>query len=184
MQINEHLHDLQMPHAQFKVAIEPALSFNRSGQDEVEFLIRTNLGEDMHSLAKIASGGEISRVMLAIKTVLVLGDSIETVIFDEIDTGISGLAAQKVGEKLAVISRARQVICITHLPQIAAMGDRNYLIEKSAVDNQTKTHLRTLEENKLQEELCRLMGGFITESTLKSAKELKESANGYKTSIA
>lgn len=184
VQINEHLHDLQMPHAQFKVAIEPALSFNRSGQDEVEFLIRTNLGEDMHSLAKIASGGEISRVMLAIKTVLVLGDSIETVIFDEIDTGISGLAAQKVGEKLAVISRARQVICITHLPQIAAMGDRNYLIEKSAVDNQTKTHLRTLEENKLQEELCRLMGGFITESTLKSAKELKESANGYKTSIA
>lgn len=184
VQINEHLHDLQMPHAQFKVDVKSALNFNRNGQDEVEFLIRTNLGEDMHALAKIASGGEISRVMLAIKTVLVLGDSIETVIFDEIDTGISGLAAQKVGEKLAAISRARQVICITHLPQIAAMGDRNYLIEKSAVDNQTKTHLRTLEEDKLQEELCRLMGGFITESTLKSAKELKESANGYKTSIA
>ncbi|MDU6361503.1 MAG: DNA repair protein RecN [Clostridiales bacterium] len=184
VQINEHLHDLQMPHAQFKVAIQQSEMFNRNGQDEVEFLIRTNLGEDMHGLAKIASGGEISRVMLAIKTVLVLGDSIETVIFDEIDTGISGLAAQKVGEKLAVISRARQVICITHLPQIAAMGDRNYLIEKSAVDNQTKTQLMTLPDDKLQEELCRLMGGFITESTLKSAKELKESANRYKQGIA
>lgn len=184
VQINEHLHDLQMPHAQFKVAIQQGGTFNRNGQDEVEFLIRTNLGEDMHGLAKIASGGEISRVMLAIKTVLVLGDSIETVIFDEIDTGISGLAAQKVGEKLAVISRARQVICITHLPQIAAMGDRNYLIEKSAVDNQTKTQLMTLPDDKLQEELCRLMGGFITESTLKSAKELKESANRYKQGIA
>ena len=184
VQINEHLHDLQMPHAQFKVAIQQSETFNRNGQDEVEFLIRTNLGEDMHGLAKIASGGEISRVMLAIKTVLVLGDSIETVIFDEIDTGISGLAAQKVGEKLAVISRARQVICITHLPQIAAMGDRNYLIEKSAVDNQTKTQLMTLPDDKLQEELCRLMGGFITESTLKSAKELKESANRYKQGIA
>ena len=184
VQINEHLHDLQMPHAQFKVDIQQSETFNRNGQDEVEFLIRTNLGEDMHGLAKIASGGEISRVMLAIKTVLVLGDSIETVIFDEIDTGISGLAAQKVGEKLAVISRARQVICITHLPQIAAMGDRNYLIEKSAVDNQTKTQLMTLPDDKLQEELCRLMGGFITESTLKSAKELKESANRYKQGIA
>lgn len=184
VQINEHLHDLQMPHAQFKVAIQQSETFNRNGQDEVEFLICTNLGEDMHGLAKIASGGEISRVMLAIKTVLVLGDSIETVIFDEIDTGISGLAAQKVGEKLAVISRARQVICITHLPQIAAMGDRNYLIEKSAVDNQTKTQLMTLPDDKLQEELCRLMGGFITESTLKSAKELKESANRYKQGIA
>lgn len=183
IQINRHLHDLQMPHALFKVAITLYEGFNRNGQDEVEFLIRTNLGEDMHSLAKIASGGEISRVMLAIKTVLVLGDSIETVIFDEIDTGISGLAAQKVGEKLAVISRARQVICITHLPQIAAMGDRNYLIEKNAIDNQTKTNLMTLEEVKLHEELCRLMGGFITESTLKSAKELKDSADYYKKSI-
>lgn len=184
VKINEHLHDLQMPHAQFKVAIQSSKAFNIHGQDEVEFLIRTNLGEDMHGLAKIASGGEISRVMLAIKTVLVLGDSIETVIFDEIDTGISGLAAQKVGEKLAVISRARQVICITHLPQIAAMGDRNYLIEKSATNNQTKTQLMTLSEDHLQEELCRLMGGFITESTLKSAKELKESANHYKEGIA
>lgn len=183
VQINEHLHDLQMPHAEFKVAIEPISSFNRNGQDSVEFLIRTNLGEDMHGLAKIASGGEISRVMLAIKTVLVLGDTIETVIFDEIDTGISGLAAQKVGEKLAVISRMRQVICITHLPQIAAMGDQNYLIEKTVVDNHTKTHLTTIDQEVLQKELCRLMGGLITESTLNSAKELKETANTYKQGI-
>ncbi|MEG0950355.1 MAG: DNA repair protein RecN [Niameybacter sp.] len=183
VQINEHLHDLQMPHAEFKVAVEVQTSFNRNGQDGVEFLIRTNLGEDMHGLAKIASGGEISRVMLAIKTVLVLGDTIETVIFDEIDTGISGVAAQKVGEKLAVISRMRQVICITHLPQIATMGDQNYLIEKTVVDNHTKTHLSTICEEELQKELCRIMGGLMTESTLKSAKELKETANTYKKGI-
>lgn len=183
VQINEHLHDLQMPHAEFKVAIDSLGTLNKNGGDDVEFLIRTNLGEDMHGLAKIASGGEISRVMLAIKTVLVLGDTIETVIFDEIDTGISGVAAQKVGEKLAVISRKRQVICITHLPQIAAMGDENYLIEKQVIDNQTKTQLNTIKEQALQQELCRLMGGLITQSTLESAKELKETANRYKEGI-
>lgn len=183
VQINEHLHDLQMPHAEFKVAIDPLGTLNKNGGDNVEFLIRTNLGEDMHGLAKIASGGEISRVMLAIKTVLVLGDTIETVIFDEIDTGISGVAAQKVGEKLAVISRKRQVICITHLPQIAAMGDENYLIEKQVINNQTKTQLNTIKEQALQQELCRLMGGLITQSTLESAKELKETANRYKKGI-
>lgn len=183
VKINHHLKDLQMPHAEFKVAIRPLEVCNRMGCNDVEFLIRTNLGEDMHPLSKIASGGEISRVMLAIKTVLVLGDTIDTVIFDEIDTGISGLAAQKVGEKLATISRMRQVICITHLPQIAAMGDNHYLIEKSVVDEQTKTELTVLEEQKIHEELCRLMGGLVSVNTLQSAKEIKQSATLYKQSI-
>lgn len=178
--IDGHLHDLQMPYAKFEVSINELETFNSYGQNDVEFLIRTNLGEDMHSLSKIASGGEISRVMLAIKTVLFLGDAIHTVIFDEIDTGISGLAAQKVAEKLAVISRDRQVLCITHLPQIAAMGDNHYLIEKKVDESSTTTHLTPLESASVYEELCRLMGGMVSETTLQSAKEIKERANVYK----
>ena len=178
--IDGHLHDLQMPYAKFEVAIEELETFNSYGKNDVEFLIRTNLGEDVHPLSKIASGGEISRVMLAIKTVLVLGDTINTVIFDEIDTGISGLAAQKVAEKLALIAKDRQVLCITHLPQIAAMGDSHYLIEKCATENKTTTHLNRLETLQIHEELCRLMGGMVSESTLQSAAELKNRANAFK----
>ena len=180
--IDTHLHDLQMPYAKFEVAINDLETFNSYGQNDVEFLICTNLGEDLHPLSKIASGGEIFRVMLAIKTVLVLGDTINTVIFDEIDTGISGVAAQKVAEKLAVIAKARQVLCITHLPQIAAMGDTHFLIEKQVSRESTTTHLEALQEAPLHEELCRLMGGMITESTLKSAIEIKNRANIYKES--
>ena len=182
--IDAHLHDLQMPHAKFEVAIESLETFNSQGKDSVEFLIRTNLGDDLHPLSKIASGGEISRVMLAIKTVLFLGDTINTVIFDEIDTGISGLAAQKVAEKLALIAKDRQVLCITHLPQIAAMGDAHYLIEKWATDNKTTTYLKSLELPAIHEELCRLMGGIISESTLQSAAELKNRAVDYKNQLA
>lgn len=182
--IDTHLHDLQMPHAKFEVAIDDLDTFNSLGKNDVEFLIRTNLGDDVHPLSKIASGGEISRVMLAIKTVLFLGDTINTVIFDEIDTGISGLAAQKVAEKLALIAKDRQVLCITHLPQIAAMGDDHYLIEKCATDNKTTTHLKRLELPAIHEELCRLMGGIVSESTLKSAAELKSRAISYKEQLA
>lgn len=181
--IDEHLHDLQMPYAKFEVAIDDLETFNSYGKNDVEFLIRTNLGEDVHPLSKIASGGEISRVMLAIKTVLVLGDTINTVIFDEIDTGISGLAAQKVAEKLALIGRDRQVLCITHLPQIAAMGDSHYLIEKCATDNKTTTHLNKLELPAIHKELCRLMGGIVSESTLQSAAELKSRADAFKAEL-
>lgn len=181
--IDAHLHDLQMPHAKFEVAIEDLETFNAQGKNDVEFLIRTNLGEDVHPLSKIASGGEISRVMLAIKTVLFLGDTINTVIFDEIDTGISGIAAQKVAEKLGLIAKERQVLCITHLPQIAAMGDSHYLIEKCAVDNKTTTHLSPLEGAAIHKELCRLMGGIISESTLQSATELKMRADVYKAQL-
>lgn len=181
--IDGHLHDLQMPYAKFEVAINELDTFNMHGQNDVEFLIRTNLGDDLHPLSKIASGGEISRVMLAIKTVLVMGDTISTVIFDEIDTGISGIAAQKVAEKLAMIAKDRQVLCITHLPQIAAMGDTHYLIEKRVDHERTTTHLEELTESKIHEELCRLMGGIITQSTLQSASEIKALANHYKQNI-
>ncbi|PHV72371.1 DNA repair protein RecN [Sporanaerobium hydrogeniformans] len=182
-EIDTHLHDLQMPYAKFEVAINELDTFNNMGKNDVEFLIRTNLGEDMHPLSKIASGGEISRVMLAIKTVLVLGDVIDTVIFDEIDTGISGVAAQKVGEKLALIARGRQVLCITHLPQIAAMADSHFLIEKRVDEKMTTTVLRVLEEQGIQEELCRMMGGFVTENTLQGAKEIRHMAENYKKSL-
>lgn len=181
--IDEHLHDLQMPYAKFEVAVRPLKTFSNNGQDEVEFLIRTNLGEDLHPLSKIASGGEISRVMLAIKTVLFLGDTIHTVIFDEIDTGISGVAAQKVAEKLAMIAKDRQVLCITHLPQIAAMGDTHYLIEKRIREESTTTYLVELKDEKIYEELCRLMGGIVTQNTLESAKEIKTLATHYKKGI-
>ncbi|WP_054739192.1 DNA repair protein RecN [Cellulosilyticum ruminicola] len=181
--IDSHLHDLQMPYAKFEVSINELDTFNIYGQNDVEFLIRTNLGDDLHPLSKIASGGEISRVMLAIKTVLVMGDTISTVIFDEIDTGISGIAAQKVAEKLAMIAKDRQVLCITHLPQIAAMGDTHYLIEKRVDHERTTTYLEELEETRIHEELCRLMGGIVTQSTLQSASEIKALANHYKQNI-
>ncbi|ONI38431.1 DNA repair protein RecN [Candidatus Epulonipiscium fishelsonii] len=181
IQIENHLHDLQMPYAKFKVSIKDTPSFNKNGQDDVEFLICTNLGSDVAPLAKIASGGEISRVMLAIKTIFVLEDSIGTVIFDEIDTGISGVTAQKVAEKLALISRNTQVICITHLPQICAMGDKNYLIEKTVAEEQTKTSLLELASDQIINELSRLMGGIVTNSTIESAKEIKLFADKFKT---
>lgn len=179
-QIDSHLHDLQMPYAKFEIAIEQIDTFTSDGQNDVEFLIRTNLGEDIHALAKIASGGELSRVMLAIKTVLFLGDHVHTVIFDEIDTGMSGLAAQKVAEKLALIAKTRQVICITHLPQIAAMSEKHYLIEKQAIEDKTITSIKALDENEIYYELTRLMGGVLSKSTLKSAVELKNRAKQFK----
>lgn len=182
-QIDTHLHDLQMPYAKFEVAIEEIDTFNKEGQNDIEFLIRTNLGEDIHALTKIASGGELSRVMLAIKTVLFLGDHVHTVIFDEIDTGMSGLAAQKVAEKLALIAKTRQVICITHLPQIAAMGEKHYLIEKQIVEDKTTTSIKVLDENEVYYELSRLMGGVLSKSTLKSAIELKNRANQFKSPL-
>ncbi|OOB77804.1 MAG: DNA repair protein RecN [Epulopiscium sp. Nuni2H_MBin003] len=181
-QINIHLKDLQMPHALFKVNIQSINNFTKNGHHNIEFLIKTNVGDDFHPLSQIASGGEISRIMLAIKTVLVLGDKIETVIFDEIDTGISGVTATKVAEKLSTISRSRQVICITHLPQIVAMGDENYLIEKNVIHGKTHTSLTKLTSTQIHHELCRLMGGVVTEATLKSAEEIKNLSIKYKDS--
>ena len=155
--------------------------FTASGYDEVQFLISTNPGQPMRPLKDVASGGELSRIMLAIKTVLADSDEIPTLIFDEIDTGISGRTAQKVSEKLSYIGRSHQVICITHLPQIAAMADAHFEIAKSAKDGRTTTTIRLLDREESVNELARLLGGAkITEAVVKNAGEMKELADKTK----
>lgn len=146
-----------------------------------EFLISTNPGEPVKPLGKVASGGELSRIMLAIKTVLADNDAIETLIFDEIDSGISGRTAQMVSEKMNVLGRNHQIICITHLPQIAAMADAHYLIEKSVENQTTVSRIRELSSEESIEELARMLGGVeITDKVRESAKEMKELARQKK----
>lgn len=172
--ITEILRDLGMKYAQFDVLIQKKSEITAIGNDKVEFMISANEGEPIKQLSKIASGGEMSRVMLALKTILADSDSIETFIFDEIDTGISGRTAQKVAEKLRLISRNHQIICITHLPQIASMADHHYIIEKKSTKNKTTSTVTELDEQNTIQELARLIGGAkITESTINAAKELK-----------
>ena len=158
---------------EFKEAENP----NANGIDDAEFLISTNPGEPLKPLSKVASGGELSRIMLAMKAVLAQNDSIGTLIFDEIDAGISGRTAQMVSEKMNVIGKSHQVICITHLPQIAAMADVHFLIEKSVVGENTVSRIRPLEKEESVAELARMIGGVaITDTVLKSAREMKELA--------
>jgi DNA repair protein RecN (Recombination protein N) len=149
--------------------------------DDAEFMISTNPGEPLRPLMRIASGGELSRIMLAIKTVLADKDDIDTVIFDEIDVGISGRTAQKVSEKMMLIGRTRQVICITHLAQIAAMADSHYRIEKQVQSGETQTQIRRMDEGESVEELARILGGAeITDAVLKNAEEMKRLAETKK----
>jgi DNA repair protein RecN (Recombination protein N) len=144
-------------------------------------MISVNPGEGLKPLAKIASGGELSRIMLGIKSVLAGRDEIDTLIFDEIDTGISGRTAQKVSEKMAIIAKNHQIICITHLPQIAAMADSHYLIEKSVVDGFSKTSLRLLSREDITEELSRMLGGTeITDIVRQNAIQMKSMADEMK----
>lgn len=176
-QIETTLIELEMKSAKFQIQIEQKKEFTDNGWDKVEFLISTNIGEPLKALSKIASGGEMSRVMLALKTVLADVDNIETLIFDEIDTGVSGRTAQKVAEKMSYISKNHQVICITHLAQIAAMADNHYLIEKTEKDNKTLTKIYDLTSEQSISELARLIGGVsITKTTLIAAQEMKELA--------
>jgi len=176
--INLELADLEMKNAKFEISVElnNANNFNKNGLDNVEFLISTNIGENAKSLIKIASGGEMSRIMLAIKTVLANVDKIPVIIFDEIDTGISGLAANKVGEKLKTISKSHQVICVTHLAPIAAKGDYNYFISKNAENNKTKTSIKELSEAEVIKEIARISSGSTSEAALEHAKELRSIA--------
>ena len=173
-EIQKELIDLEMKNTKFKVNIEYSedSEFSENGQDKIEFLILTNLGEDFKPLSKIASGGEMSRIMLAIKTVLAEVDQVETMVFDEIDTGISGIAANKVGQKMKQISKNHQIICVTHLATIAAKGDSNYYINKEVVEGKTKTNVSLLIDNKLVEEIARIASGEITNVSLEYAKEL------------
>lgn len=179
--IENILTELEMKNAQFKIQIDTRNNFTDNGTDRVEFLISPNAGESLKPLAKIASGGEMSRVMLALKTVLADVDNVETLIFDEIDAGISGRTAQKVAEKMSYIAKNHQILCITHLPQIAAMADSHYLIEKIENQNNTVTNVYNLTPSQSVEELARLIGGaVITEATKIAAKEMKELATECK----
>lgn len=178
------LRALSMPSVRFAVAVEALRGkpgFDANGQDEVRFLISANAGEELGRISKIASGGELSRIMLAMKTVFSEHDSVQTLVFDEIDTGVSGVAAQRVGEKLSDLSRKKQVLCITHLPQIAAMADEHKLISKKERDGRTYTDVLALDREGRRRELARLHGGDnITELTLMSAEEQLAASDKYK----
>ena len=170
--INSELADLEMPNAKFNINIENT-NFNKDGNDEIEFMITTNKGEDFKPLIKTASGGEMSRIMLAIKTVLSDVDEVPILIFDEIDTGISGKAGNAVGEKLKTISKNHQVIIVTHLASIAAKGDSNYYIYKEVEGDNTKTRIKNLNEQEVIEEIARIASGIVSEISLKHAMELR-----------
>ena len=174
--INKELLDLEMPNAKFSLFIDFNIEnkFTENGLDDVEFLISTNIGDDAKSLIKIASGGEISRIMLAIKTVLADSDKVPVLIFDEIDTGISGKAAKSVGEKIKIISKNHQVLCVTHQPSIAAKGDYNYYINKKVKNDKTVTNIKLLNEEEVIKEIARISSGDITINSINHAKELRK----------
>ena len=179
--ITEGLKDLNFLDVQFQITFRRRKEYTAGGFDDIEYEISTNPGESLKPLDKIVSGGELSRIMLAIKAILADRDQIETLIFDEIDTGISGRTAQKVSEKMAVIGRCHQVLCITHLPQIAAMADTHFEIEKHQKDNETITEIHPLEGDDSVRELARLLGGAeITQAVFDNAKEMKELAQVHK----
>ena len=172
--IKEALLDLNFLDVVFEIAFEQSEHYSALGKDNVCFMISTNPGQAVRPLHEIASGGELSRIMLAIKSILADEENIETLIFDEIDTGISGRTAQKVSERLAYIAKKRQVIAITHLPQIAAMADSHYLIEKTSDANSTISNIYPLSEEESVKELARMLGGVkITEAVLQNAREMR-----------
>lgn len=181
--IAKELSDLDMKKVTFSVDITPS-GYRLDGADDVEFLICTNVGDTPKPLTKIASGGELSRIMLAIKSVLSGGENAETLVFDEIDTGVSGHAAQSLGEKLYAMSKTAQVICITHLPQIAAMASNHYLIEKSVENDVTQTKVTLLDTENRINEIARITGGAaITDITRKNAEEILALAEKIKQDI-
>ena len=172
--INKELEDLEMANAKFKIEIEKQELYNSNGRDKVEFLICTNIGEEFKELSKIASGGEMSRIMLAIKTVLANTDEVPILIFDEIDTGISGKAANAVAEKMKIISKKHQTLCITHLANIAAQGNNNYFIYKEVNNGKTNTNIKKLNEEETIYEIARISNGEITDVAIQNAKELRK----------
>ena len=177
--INVVLEELEMKNAKINIHVDyNETEFFENGKDEVEFYIRTNLGEDEKPLAKIASGGEMSRIMLAIKKVLADTDKMPVLIFDEIDTGISGKAANSVAEKLNGISKNHQVLCISHLPSIAAIADYNYFISKKVIEDRTNTNIKLLNEKETIEEIARISSGEINETTIQYATQLRNKRVG------
>lgn len=176
--MQEALLELNFPYARFEIEVtEDEKYLSRNGDDYVRFMISLNAGEQLKPLTQVASGGELSRIMLALKTVLADQDEIESLIFDEIDAGISGKTAWKVSEKLGMLGQRHQVICITHLPQIAAMADHHFMIEKQQTSNRTTTTLTSLTDDGMLREIARLLGGdTITDAVMTNARELKEMA--------
>lgn len=180
--MTEALLDLNFLEVRFEIQVRPKKeNYTLTGYDEVEFMISTNPGEPIKSLCNVASGGELSRIMLALKTVIAEKDEIETLIFDEIDAGISGKTAWKVSEQLAILGRNHQIICITHLPQIAAMADCHFVITKQVEQGTTVTSIRQIKREQEIDELARLLGGeVISEAVLNNAKEMKDLAMKHK----
>ncbi len=182
--IQVELKELDMPRVQFQVEFAPkegSDGMDATGMDTVRFLMSANMGEALKPINKIASGGELSRIMLALKNVLAETEQVTTLIFDEVDTGVSGRAAVKVARKLFEVSRGRQVLCVTHLPQIAAMGDVHFSVEKGEADGRTFTRVERLDRSQRREELARLSGGTNSAVMLKGAEELMATAEDYKT---
>ena len=171
--INKNLQELEMKNAKINIHVDYEEEFLETGKDKIEFYINTNLGEDEKELSKTASGGEMSRVMLAIKTVLADTDKTPVLVFDEIDTGISGKAANSVAEKLSRIAKNHQILCISHLPNIAAIADFNYFISKNIINERTSTNIKLLKEDEVINEIARISSGEINEIALKYACELR-----------
>ena len=185
--IQSELAQLDMPKVRFQVAFAPVegeTGLNGEGMDTVRFLMSANVGEDLKPIQKIASGGELARIMLALKNVLAENDDVATLVFDEVDTGVSGRAAQKVAQKLAQVARHKQVLCVTHLPQIAAMADVHFSVEKGEKAGRTYTAVEALDRRRRQAELARLTSGDqVTQASLDSAGELLDGAEEYKKSL-
>ena len=182
--ITTHIHDLAMPNGSFKIALAPLERFTSTGRDAVRFLFSGNLGEPLNDLEKVASGGELSRIELAMKTVLMHTAQVGTMVFDEIDTGVGGVTAQKMAEKIAAIATVGQVLCITHLPQIAAFADNHIYIEKRSSEGRTATVLAVLDYNQRLQELVRMTAGASTSrAALESATELLLAADDVKKSL-
>ncbi len=186
--ISKELKELNMPSVRFAVEFAPVENeqgFDAYGKDKIRFIMSANAGEELGRISRIASGGELSRIMLAMKNVFAENDPVKTMIFDEIDTGVSGIAAQRVGEKLYSVSLGKQVMCVTHLPQIAAMADNHYVIKKEERSGRTFTDVLPLDRAGRKQELARLHGGDnITATTLASAEEQMSACEEYKASIA
>ena len=184
LEIHEELKDLYLKNATFKVHFEDSKTLNIDGTDTVTFLISTNAGEPLKELAKVASGGELSRIMLALKKIFAKHDQIGTVIFDEIDTGVSGRVAQSIAEKMYQISTSTQVLCITHLPQVAAMSDQHLLIEKNTINNRTSTSIKDLNEKEKIHELGRMMtGATLTETAIEHSEQLLSLTKSFKEKV-
>ena len=182
--IQSELTQLDMPKVRFEVEFAPKTGedgLDETGMDQVQFLMSANVGEDLKPIHKIASGGELARIMLALKNVLAENDDVSTLVFDEVDTGVSGRAAQKVAQKMADVARSKQVLCVTHLPQIAAMADSHFSVEKGEKDGRTFTAVETLSRERRREEIARLTSGdLMTETALQGAEELLKQAEVYR----